>query len=675
MGDIQKPTTTKWKKRNVNKPKMKYAEQDSLNTMTDKDRTEPFVTDIVDQVNIGLDNGVNESPLHGVNESSLLPLHGVNESSLLPLHGVNELPLHGVKELPLHGGKSSKSIDMMSPFNMTSAPLQTIFDNVLYINNYEKITEGLDNIANDTNKNLAKDAFKKAMEFMEKWLFNVLEFILIKGPTLMINKITDGICGNGNDFTPIEKDVVKTHVKEYFVLLITCYITYNWYYVMFYPRKLLPRPILKINTDNLTNTNKWLSLVFKYLIVPVSLVNSILLKKTPFVIRPFGKKFKFLFLFHFIPKIIMKHGASIARAFLDSIRQKKTKFDGIIIAIMVIFGVTSVLRVRLSINYFSELFRFYSQMAIFFIPIFILFALRIVFSTMHPWIAGILVFGYLLIMSFFAMNIYGETADTLSVIKLIDKYILYKNPKHKPKPCDFDYYDNSGCAPMPFFVRMNKLRLDICDFLFKYKYETAFLMFFVKSLYDYIFYLKTGTHMKQYLVVLTFFGILICLTSFGYRFWFDLIKNDGAQKEDNDKKLKIARESAMKGCGTRGCLSEDLKSNDLDDDDGGDFQDFKPETSIFGRLFKTVTGDEDDDSDDSDSDDDGFDEEDNKDFDEMVETITPFLNTADIVQGREIQTVQGRVIPTVQGHVISSVNPEIAVTNTTLNAAKGLLNM
>jgi hypothetical protein len=552
MGDIQTPTT-KWKKRNSTQRMKSTMQIDSSGTMTDNDKTESFTTDIFKSADVGLNQNTDTPPLR-------------------------------------FNTNSSKSIDMTSPFNMTSAPLQTVFDNVLFRNDdFEKVVEGF---TCDTSAiKSVKDKVKIVTDFLEIWFIKILEFVLIKGPTLMVNKITDGICGKGDEASPKEKDLVKSHVKEFFATLLACYITYNWYYVMFYPRKRLPRPLLNITTDHLSDKNKWVSLACKYLIVPLSLMNSILLKKLPFVLYPLDRRSKFLFLFYFIPKIILKNGAEIARAFVDSVRLKKTKHNGMFIAIMVVFGVTSLLRFRLKLRYFLELYRFFLQISLFSIPILILFVMRILFSTSHIWFTGILVFGYLLVISFFAMNVYGKTGNTYSIIYEINKHIYYKKPKKIPKPCDLDYYDESGCTPKPFSVRLQEFYTYMCEKLFKYKYEVTFIIFFMNSFYSYIYKLKGGTRIKQNLVVLTFFGIFLCLTIVGYR---EFVRKEDYDKA-NEEKLKAERKEAMIMFGE---VPEYMNENaDPPEDDS---KKNKPQLSVFERLYKATANEEVVDSEDED---------------------------------------------------------------------------
>ena len=461
-----------------------------------------------------------------------------------------------------------------TPFNMTTAPLQTVFDiPIPQQEGFSCNTSGIKSI---------KDKVKIVMDFLNKWFFLLLEYVLITGPTRMINELTDRICG---DVTPKEKDLVRSHIKEFFATLLACYISYNWYYVMFYPRKLLPRPLLKISTDRLSNQNKWVSIVFKYLIVPMSFMNSILVNKIPFVLYPLDNKSKFLFLFYFIPKIILKHGAEIARGFVDSIRSKKTKRTGLFIAMMVFFGIISILRVRLSINYFSELFRFFTQIGMFFIPILVVFVLRIMFSSFNSWVAGILVFGYLLVISFFAMNIYGKTSNPLSIVYQINLQLYRKKPKRPPKPCDLDYYDEGGCTPKSFWQILTEFKENVSDFLFKYKFEVTFLTFFMTSFYNYIYKLNNGTQMKRYLVVLTFFGIFICFSSIGYRQFY--LKKD--YEAEYAAELKKKCDEATKLFGEP---QEWLGCPPKEDD--------TPKLSIFERIYKVAMGEDVSDSEDED---------------------------------------------------------------------------
>jgi len=239
------------------------------------------------------------------------------------------------------------------------------------------------------------------------------------------------------------------------------------------------------------------------------LVNSIIMKKIPTLMWILNANIQFLILFLIIISIVINHGASYMKSFSTYLKMKTDSNAGIMTTIMILFGVFSIFRVRFSMNYVNELFRYFTQMvtAQFFIPLIVMFAIRISLSISVVWFAGLLVFGYIIGMSFFAIPIYSPYSIIETITK-INEYI-YKPKKISTCPvskCDPNVY--SKCNPMTIGDMIHDTIAWITDKIHTNLFEVVFIVFFFQGFLHYSINIK-NLQLKTIMLVLASLCIFI----------------------------------------------------------------------------------------------------------------------------------------------------------------------
>ena len=420
------------------------------------------------------------------------------------------------------------------PITMITEPLQNLLEHTTTpaplgqpLN--DNIVEGFD-IKNPCQS--IGELFSPLLKYKDYIIYWGIDKSLIEYPTVLINYTGHLVSNIGTNFnqepdqivvdelesafkemnkvyTDNDTVLITNQIKYFLAILISCYIVYNWYYLMFYKELGYRVDVLDISTDNLINYNNLLGFIFKYLIVPLSLVNSIVIKKIPALMWILNPNMQFLILFLIIISIVINHGASYMQSFSTYLKMKTDSNAGIMTTIMILFGVFSIFRVRFSMNYLNELFRYFTQMvtAQFFIPLIVMFAIRISLSISVVWFAGLLVFGYIIGLSFLAIPVYSSYS-IVETIKQINEYV------YKPKlvsscpvsKCDPTVY--SKCNPMTFGDMIHDLIAWITDKIHTNLFEVVFIVFFFQGFMSYSVNIQ-NLQLKTVMLVLTSLCIFI----------------------------------------------------------------------------------------------------------------------------------------------------------------------
>ena len=119
---------------------------------------------------------------------------------------------------------------------------------------------------------------------------------------------------------------------------------------------------------------------------------------------------------------------------------------------------------------FSELMNYTKTIPSLFLPQLISFVIRITFSIVCVWLAGILAFGYLLLYSFFAIPLYSKGYLYDTVLEINNNVNSYSTN---------DSYDETILQQFISFI--NK----IFEIFYTYLFEIIFIIFFVQSIINY----------------------------------------------------------------------------------------------------------------------------------------------------------------------------------------------
>ena len=437
-----------------------------------------------------------------------------------------------------HKKHKHKKVRSSQPANLIALPLQSVDlqNHKLASTDYgtSVIVEGF----NQKNPCASiGEIFKPYIKFVDYAIVWLIDKPCIEYPTVFIEFVGRTICEFGTELSSppnpdtcdttikidtSDKELIKSQFKIFLSIGISCFIVYNWYYLMFYD--LLGRVFTQpISSSYLSSQNTAIGFIFKYLIQPISLVNWIALDILPKKMNILSNsRVIFICLFLLIMSIVQSNGASIMLSFSNYLKRQTDSYSGIMITIMIMSGLFSVFIAvdKLShatllggitefaglsqentlTNAYKELSNFASTSSIFFVPQLLSFIMRITFSIILVWIAGIMVFGYILLYSFFAIPVYSSNSlkDTFNEI---NRSINTSNTA----PNLFE--SNKYYKTFNWFIEK----------IFTYFYEIVFIIFFFQGIINYSANIKHAG-LKPIIVSMAGLGLLITAYILYYRY-------------------------------------------------------------------------------------------------------------------------------------------------------------
>ena len=441
--------------------------------------------------------------------------------------------------------KRKKSKKQLQPFNLTTAPLQDIRQDIRQeigqenaptatasatatatiqtdpnpeygfksipswlttINLHESFVEGIgsNNVCASIGEKL-----KPIIETIDFVILWIVDKLCIEYPTLMIAFVAQTFFDLGSDIDPklritidkyinheipidvADKELIEDQFKLFLSMIISCWVVYNWFFLLFYESK--PKTVT-IDKYIINNYNSILGYFFKYLIEPVSILNWVLIDVIPRNTAMFVSNAKILFigLLLLIIYITRTYGASYMRAFSSNLKRKPDLYAQLMVSIMTfssvfsafiaidtlrgasIFGVGAELLGMSETNKlsysFSELMNYTKTMPMLLIPQLFSFIIRITFSIACVWLAGILAFGYLLLYSFFAIPLYATSSTKDTVFEIYNA--VHGNSMG-------NLYDDSIMHQILGFINW------IFEKIYTYIFEIIFIIFFIQSIINY----------------------------------------------------------------------------------------------------------------------------------------------------------------------------------------------
>ena len=151
---------------------------------------------------------------------------------------------------------------------------------------------------------------------------------------------------------------------------------------------------------------------------------------------------------------------------------------------------------------FSELMNYTKTMPIFLIPQLFSFIIRITFSIACVWLAGILVYGYILLYSFFAIPLYATSSTKDTVFGIYDTVNANSTS---------NLYDDSIVNRILSFINW------IFEKLYTYLFEIIFIIFFIQSIVKYSINIK-NQNLLPIIVIITVVCLMIPVGILFYRY-------------------------------------------------------------------------------------------------------------------------------------------------------------
>jgi hypothetical protein len=343
---------------------------------------------------------------------------------------------------------------------------------------------------------------KKTIEVLKPYL--AVLYSLIENPLRYINYLEESTTGwyasklSNGECSDADKKVVKQEFQAFLNVILSFYIVYNWYYMMFYkPQGKGSRvnPCINITTDALYEYNSFISLFFKYTIVPVSLLNQLFLDYIPkwevaaTSLKLLTQRGVFMILLMVVINIIQNNGSEIVDGLVKSIHLKTDNYTGLFIASYVFHAIYSQFVVYPDFNgYLSKM----NAAAMLRRPmgtmfLLILFIIKFMWTSAISFVSGFLVYSYLLVMSFFAITIHSNMTYK-NTIKLINAYIDNPNIYNEDPPTDSETYCDKVSSPKMFDLPDPPSKCNPMNMSQKIIYYTTVLVYTViKYCYKYTF--------------------------------------------------------------------------------------------------------------------------------------------------------------------------------------------
>ena len=219
--------------------------------------------------------------------------------------------------------------------------------------------------------------------------------------------------------------VVKRHLVIFLNMCISCFIVYNWYFVMFFRSETGERiKTLELSLNKIKQTSPIFHFFFKFTMCVLSLIDDFLVNTAPFFISKIFKdrRLQFISLFLSVFLIIDLFGFAILNSIDSSV------VIGLYVGVFVLYELYCVLTDFLpnengSID-ISRIHKYTIFGSITPLLYLMLFFIRLVWSISIITVTSFINCAYAILMSFFAIPIYSTSIfDTFNSFRRINKYI------------------------------------------------------------------------------------------------------------------------------------------------------------------------------------------------------------------------------------------------------------
>jgi hypothetical protein len=294
--------------------------------------------------------------------------------------------------------------------------------------------------------------------------------------------------------TNSEKDVslIKKNLVMFLNVVLSSYIVYSAYFVMFLRDSNGKMETFDFSLENLKESNSIVHFFFKYILCTLSIMITTLKVTIPYIVesRVGDRQIHFLSLFVIVLIIVSFMGFII----LDS--PTNPSFIAVYSVLFIMYGGYSMLSDFIPKNGSLDMLGIrakYTALGAYTpIFIFIIFALRILFSVSMSMLTAFINCLYLIYFAFFTLPIF----TLFSKVREIDDYIL------SPQINVEDDSDKS---------LMSRIIDRIISILFEYTFEIAFLIVFVSGTFDYSLNMKNTPQLQGTLIFICTLFILFTI--------------------------------------------------------------------------------------------------------------------------------------------------------------------
>lgn len=288
---------------------------------------------------------------------------------------------------------------------------------------------------------------------------------------------------------------VNLSISNVIWFIVTTWVFFNWFYIVCFRENGQPVKTFDISWVYLRDNLIIFSLLFKYVVCQVSFFNAIIMffqRYANFVLGDvWGPKINAILLFWIIYALMAKGNVHIklVNLFIESCTDSmKESIRILFIVMMFVFALYTFLiedKVILFLKFASIIGGIFTIL---------LFILRIIWSILIVFVAGILLSVYFIVYSLFGILIYSR-ASASETVKQIMEYIA----RGFDKPSPFKY---TACRPRTFWEFFVDLLKAIIRIYIRYFFEINLIILFFYNMLLYIFILNDNSNLQNAMVTL-----------------------------------------------------------------------------------------------------------------------------------------------------------------------------
>ena len=298
----------------------------------------------------------------------------------------------------------------------------------------------------------------------------------ISKSSLSIEEYETAIAGSlvramsGKNHTKDDIMLVKKHFASFMSLLVSCFVVYNWFFVMYFTEKNGERvKTLELSLTKIKQDSPIFHFFFKYTLCVLSMMDKFVLDIVPSLVSNVlvDRRIQFITLFVSVYMIINNLGSTI----LNSVDSKIVV--SVYVGIFVLYELYCVLMDFLpdengSID-ISRLHKYMVFGSVTPLLYLMLFFVRMIWSIVTIGIASFINCAYILLMSFFAIPIYSSSF--FSTFKKLNDFI-WESKESKSGP------------------------IELCtNILYRFLYEFSFILILLFGIFDYSLNMSKASQM------------------------------------------------------------------------------------------------------------------------------------------------------------------------------------
>ena len=394
----------------------------------------------------------------------------------------DSVPPHNIIQSLFKDDKKSFETEDVEPFDINNPP------------DFSGLLDGNNN-----------DVFDTATTYLNQFLDII--FYPITGFRSCLHTVAynTGMILSKGTMTPSHEQCIYDFFSMLIAVAITIYMFYNWFFILYFHDDQVMKPLLDVSWTGLRDKSRFLSLLFKYEVCQVSLLNAVVLK-----IREYSKMINaqvfFIGLFLIMVTSCTTFGGHVIDLLQSAINQNvDSNFSNGLVAYAFVFAAYSMAK-EAAEDSAAFIAKFTSFIMV--IGTFVLFALRILVSISCIWIAALFIAVYIIIYSFLGIKLFSKYG-IMETIHNINQFVV--KGYEPPPPGKYD-----KCRPrtwVEFFVDNGKW---IVNSITRHFFEFVIIYYLFESIYKFTDCMADNTGLRDsmiYITILMMFGVLAYIYS------------------------------------------------------------------------------------------------------------------------------------------------------------------